>query len=52
MTETFAQMEERAVSYANAVTATEALKILESHPDALLVDVRDESEVETTGLAN
>ena len=50
MVKTYAQMEERAISKANAVTATEALKLLESDPDALLVDVRDESEVETTGL--
>jgi rhodanese-related sulfurtransferase len=50
MVETYAQMEERAISNANAVTATEALKLLESDPDALLVDVRDESEVEATGL--
>jgi len=50
MAETYAQMEARAISNASPVTATEALKILESNPDALLVDVRDESEVEVTGL--
>ena len=50
MAETYAQMEERAISQANAVTANEALKILEDDPDALLVDVRDESEVAATGL--
>jgi rhodanese-related sulfurtransferase len=50
MAETFAQMEERAISKANAVTAVEALQILESDPDALLVDVRDESAVAATGL--
>jgi rhodanese-related sulfurtransferase len=50
MAETYAQMEERAISSANAVTATKALKLLASDPDALLVDVRDESEVEATGL--
>jgi rhodanese-related sulfurtransferase len=50
MAETFAQMEERAISNASVVIASEALKILESNPDALLVDVRDESEVEATGL--
>ena len=50
MAETFAQMEERAISNASVVTATEALKVLESNPNALLVDVRDESEVEATGL--
>ena len=50
MAETFAQMEERAISKANVVTAAEALIILESDPYALLVDVRDESEVAATGL--
>lgn len=50
MAETYAQMEERAISRADAVTAGEALDILENDPVALLVDVRDESEVEATGL--
>ena len=50
MAETFAQMEERAISNANAVTANEALEMLEKDPTALLLDVRDESEVEATGL--
>jgi len=50
MAETYAQMEEREISNANAVTAAKALEILESDPTALLVDVRDESEVEATGL--
>ena len=50
MAETFAQMEERAISNANAVTAAKALEILENDPNALLVDVRDTSEVEATGL--
>ena len=50
MAETYAQMEERAISNANAVTAAKALEILEIDPTALLVDVRDESEVEATGL--
>ena len=50
MAETYAQMEERAISNANAVTAAKALEILESDPTALLVDLRDESEVEATGL--
>ena len=50
MVETYAQMEARAISKANVVSAAEALNILESNPDALLVDVRDESEVAATGL--
>lgn len=51
MAETFAQMEARAISQGDAVSAVEALEILESDPNALLVDVRDESEVAATGLA-
>ena len=50
MAETYAQMEARAISQADAVTAEEALKILQDDPDALLLDVRDESEVAATGL--
>ena len=51
MAETYAQMEARAISHANAVSASEALGILESDSNTLLVDVRDESEVVATGLA-
>jgi rhodanese-related sulfurtransferase len=51
MAETYAQMEARAISQANAVSASEALEILESDSNTLLVDVRDESEVVATGLA-
>ena len=50
MSETFAQMEERAISQAHGVSAAEAMSILENDPNALLVDVRDESEVDATGL--
>ena len=50
MAETYAQMEERAISNAIPVTANEALEILESDSNALLVDVRDTSEIEATGL--
>ena len=50
MAETYAQMEERAISSANPVTANEALEILEGDVNALLVDVRDTSEIEATGL--
>lgn len=50
MAETFAQMEERAISAAHAVSASEALQILEDDPEALLVDVRDTSEMEATGI--
>jgi rhodanese-related sulfurtransferase len=50
MVETYAQMEERAISKAHAVSASEALEILERDPNALLVDVRDDSEVDATGF--
>jgi rhodanese-related sulfurtransferase len=50
MVETYAQMEERAISKAHAVSASEALEILERDPNALLVDVRDDSEVDATGI--
>ena len=43
-------MEERAISQAHAVSADEALSILETDENALLVDVRDESEIDATGL--
>ena len=51
MVETYAQMEENAISKAHMVSASEAMGILESDSNALLVDVRDESEVDATGLA-
>jgi len=50
MVETYAEMEERAISQAHGITAKEALTILDTDPNALLVDVRDESEVDATGL--
>ncbi len=51
MAETFAQMEARAISSAHAVSAAEAFQILEDDPNALIVDVRDTSEMEATGIA-
>ena len=51
MAETFAEMEERAISLAHGISAKHAISILDSDPGALLVDVRDESEVDATGLA-
>ncbi|MGI9389965.1 MAG: rhodanese-like domain-containing protein [Boseongicola sp.] len=50
MAETFAKMAEQAISQANAVEANQALQILEDDLNALLVDVRDESEVDATGI--
>jgi rhodanese-related sulfurtransferase len=47
---TFAQMEQREISNANGISAGAALQILESDPNALLVDVRDTAEMEATGI--
>jgi len=50
MAKTFMQMANEAMAKADVISAEEALKQLEEHPNALLVDVRDESEVEVTGM--
>jgi len=50
MAETYAQMEESEISNANAISAADALQVLSGDPDALLVDVRDTSEMEATGI--
>ena len=51
LVETFAQMEEREISSAHGISASEALNTLETDKNALLVDVRDTAEVQATGLA-
>ncbi len=50
MAKTFMQMADEAMAQASMVSAEEALNRLERDSNALLVDVRDESEVEITGL--
>ena len=50
MAKTFMQMANEAMAKADVISAEEALKQLEEDPNALLVDVRDESEVEVTGM--
>jgi rhodanese-related sulfurtransferase len=50
MAKTFIQMADEAMAQARMVSAEEALKRLERDSNALLVDVRDESEVGITGL--
>ena len=50
MAKTFMQMADEAMAKAHAISAEEALKELEQNPNALLVDVRDESEVQVTGM--
>ena len=50
MAKTFLQMADEAMAQASAVSAAAVLLELEQDPDALLVDVRDESEVRLTGI--
>lgn len=50
MGKTFMQLADEAMTQAHAVSAEETLNILKQDSSALLVDVRDESEVEATGL--
>ena len=50
MAQTFLQMAEEAMAQAQAVSAKDTIAELADDPDALLVDVRDEAEVEVTGL--
>ena len=50
MAKTFMQLAAEAMADAHAITAEEALRELKSNSNALLVDVRDEAEVRTTGL--
>jgi rhodanese-related sulfurtransferase len=50
MAETYAQMEEREISSASAISASDALRVLADDPDTLLVDVRDTAEMDATGI--
>lgn len=50
MAKTFMQLAEEAMAQAHAISAEDALQELERDPNALMVDVRDESEVKATGL--
>ena len=50
MAKTFMQLAEEAMAQASAISAEDALEELARNPNALLVDVRDESEVAVTGL--
>jgi rhodanese-related sulfurtransferase len=50
MAKTFMQMADEAMAQAHAISAEDARKQLEQDPNALLVDVRDEAEVQITGL--
>jgi rhodanese-related sulfurtransferase len=50
MAKTFMQMAEEAMGKAHEISVAESLQRLEGDSGALLVDVRDESEVQATGL--
>lgn len=50
MAQTFLQMAKEAMAQAQSISAEKAIAELEANPNALLVDVRDESEVAVTGL--
>ncbi len=50
MAKTFMQLAEEAMAQAHAISAEDALQELERDPNALMVNVRDESEVKATGL--
>ncbi len=50
MAKTFMHMADEAMAQAHAISAEEARKQLEQNSNVLLVDVRDKSEVQITGL--
>ena len=50
MGKTFKQLADEAMAKAHAISVEETLQILEQDSNALLIDVRDESEVQATGL--
>ena len=50
MAKTFMQLADEAMAQAQAISAEDALQELKRDSNALLVDVRDESEVKATGL--
>lgn len=50
MAKTFMQMAEEAMAQAHAISPEDALQELKQDSNTLLVDVRDESEVQATGI--
>jgi len=50
MGKTFMQLADEAMAQAHAISVEEALQILKQDSNALLVDVRDEAEVQATGM--
>jgi rhodanese-related sulfurtransferase len=50
MGKTFMQFADQEMAQAHAISVKEALQILKQDSNAMLVDVRDDSEVEATGM--
>jgi rhodanese-related sulfurtransferase len=50
MAKTFLQLAEEAMAQAQTISPEDAIQELERDPNVLLVDVRDESEVQATGI--
>jgi rhodanese-related sulfurtransferase len=50
MGKTFMQLADQEMAQAHAISVKEALQILKQDSNAMLVDVRDDSEVEATGM--
>ena len=50
MADTYAQMEKREISSANSISATDAVAELANDAEVVLVDVRDTTEMEATGI--
>ena len=50
MAKTFVQLADEAMAQARVISPEAAISELKQNPEALLLDVRDESEVATTGM--
>lgn len=50
MADTYAQMEKREISSANSISAADAVAELANDAEVVLVDVRDTTEMEATGI--
>ncbi len=50
MSKTFLQLADEAMAQASAISPQDALRELQQDTNALLIDVRDESEVQVTGI--
>jgi rhodanese-related sulfurtransferase len=52
MAKTFLQLADEAMAQANSISPVESISELESGMNTLLVDVRDESEIQATGIGS